>query len=146
MSEEEYEYAKWLKSQTPKESTEDASTDEVVEEESPQIGSTIQKGPSTEPQTNNEDGSQKKVYQKPETGFSHNGKKITLKQSQVITKLSEYAASDKKYHYEWRTGENYFIEENGKIVMYKRLHSLLDSYIADEPEKTKSIKENAKLL
>lgn len=30
--------------------------------------------------------------------------------------------------------------------MYKRLHSLLDSYIADEPEKTKSIKENAKLL
>jgi hypothetical protein len=60
--------------------------------------------------------------------------------------LSEYAASDKKYHYEWRTSENYFIEENGKIVMYKRLHSLLDSYIADEPEKTKSIKENAKLL
>ena len=146
VSEEGYEYAKWLKSQTPKESTEDASADEVVEEGSPQIGPTIQEGPSTEPQTNEGDGFQKKVYQKPETGFSHNGKKITLQQSQVITKLSEYAASDKKYHYEWRTGENYFIEENGKIVMYKRLHSLLDSYIADEPEKTKSIKENAKLL
>lgn len=146
VSEEEYEYAKWLKSQTPKESTEDASQNEVVEEESPQTGPTVQKGPSTEPQTNEGEDSQKKAYQKPEIGFSHNGKKITLQQSQVITKLSEYAASDKKYHYEWLTGENYFIEENGKIVMYKRLHSLLDSYIADEPEKTKSIKENAKLL
>jgi hypothetical protein len=81
VSEEEYEYAKWLKSQTPKESTEDASADEVVEEGSPQTGPTIQEGPSTEPQTNEGEDSQKKAYQKPETGFSHNGKKITLQQS-----------------------------------------------------------------
>ena len=145
VSKEEYEYAKWLKNQTLEEAIENG-VDEAVEEESAQTTPTTQGEPSTEPQTNEGEGSQKKVYQKPETVFTHNGKPITLQQAQILTQLSEYASSNKKYHYELRTGENYFIEENGKIVMYKRLHSLLDSYIADEPEKVKSIKENSRLL
>lgn len=134
VSKEAYDYAKWLLKHDKKQ--DDAVEDDEVLIEPPTA-------PKTQPE---DDGSQRKSYQKPETTFTHNGKPITLQQAQVLTQLQPYLASDEKYHYEWRTSENYFIEENGKIVMYDRLHSLLDPYIADEPEKTESIKENTRIL
>lgn len=134
VSKEAYDYAKWLQKRNK-------NQDDVVEDDEILVEPPIV--PKTQPKSEDD---QRKSYQKPETTFTHNGKPITLQQAQVLTQLQPYLSSNEKYHYEWRTSENYFIEENGKIVMYKRLHSLLDPYIADEPEKTESIKENTRIL
>lgn len=74
------------------------------------------------------------------------GSQITEQQKAAKSKIEQYSAANPKFHYEWRTGENYFIEENGVVRMYKRLHSILQPQFKDEESKTIAIKANAKRL
>jgi len=68
----------------------------------------------------------KKPYIKPESEFTYHNTTITAEQSRTINSIIEYSASNPKYHYEWRTGETYFIDQNGQTKMYKRTHSVLE--------------------
>ena len=56
------------------------------------------------------------------------------------------SASNSKYHYEWRTGNNYFIETNGRIEMYSRLHSMMEPQFRNTKEQEDAIKKNANTL
>lgn len=74
------------------------------------------------------------------------GSQMTEQQKAAKSKIEQYSAANPKFHYEWRTGENYFIEENGVVRMYKRLHSILQPQFKDEESKIIAIKKNAKRL
>lgn len=143
VSRTEYQYAKWLEKAT-------IETEEIEEQEKQQLEleqpapEDVDKKPSSteaKPQP-----SVKKPYIKPESRFTYHGKPITIEQSRTINAISEYAASNPKYHYEWRTGETYFIDQSGQTKMYKRTHSVLEQQFKNTDEQENAIKQNAKLL
>lgn len=125
VSYDEYVYAKWYSEHI------NDIADEYIE---PNLSrdSRLQ-GPTQEPQGK---GSQKQYH----------GRDITNEQDRVLNSLEEYKASQSKYHYEWRSGNTYFIEENGVVHAYKRLHSVLDPQFKPAPEKVEAIKRNVKRL
>lgn len=85
-------------------------------------------------------------YVAPETNIKYGNVVITQNQSKTIKVLDEYSASNSKYHYEWRTGNNYFIETNGRIEMYSRLHSMMEPQFRNTKEQEDAIKKNANTL
>lgn len=62
----------------------------------------------------------------------YNGKDISEAQYDAIHQLLRFSAANPHNHREWRTGENYFIDVDGKLTMHRRLHSILKENI--EPE------------
>ena len=88
----------------------------------------------------------KTPYVAPETNIKYGNVVITQDQSKTIKVLDEYSASNSKYHYEWRTGNNYFIETNGRIEMYSRLHSMMEPQFRNTKEQEDAIKKNANTL
>lgn len=88
----------------------------------------------------------KTPYVAPETNIKYGNVVITQDQSKTIKLLDEYSASNSKYHYEWRTGNNYFIETNGRIEMYSRLHSMMEPQFRNTEEQENAIKKNANTL
>lgn len=88
----------------------------------------------------------KTPYVAPETNIKYGNVVITQDQSKTIKLLDEYSASNSKYHYEWRTGNNYFIETNGRVEMYSRLHSMMEPQFRNTKEQEDAIKKNANTL
>lgn len=88
----------------------------------------------------------KTPYVAPETNIKYGNVVITQNQSKTIKVLDEYSASNSKYHYEWRTGNNYFIETNGRVEMYSRLHSMMEPQFRNTEEQEDAIKKNANTL
>ena len=88
----------------------------------------------------------KTPYVAPETNIKYGNVVITQNQSKTIKVLGEYSASNSKYHYEWRTGNNYFIETNGRVEMYSRLHSMMEPQFRNTKEQEDAIKKNANTL
>ncbi len=88
----------------------------------------------------------KTPYVAPETNIKYGNVVITQNQSKTIKVLDEYSASNSKYHYEWRTGNNYFIETNGRVEMYSRLHSMMEPQFRNTKEQEDAIKKNANTL
>lgn len=62
----------------------------------------------------------------------YKGRDITEDQYNAIHELLKFSAANPHNHREWRTGENYFIDVDGKLTMHRRLHSILKENI--EPE------------
>lgn len=129
VSYDEYTYAKWYSEHI------DDITDEYTE---PEIFKNPETGPQPQGPTQHSQG---KGAQK-----QYHGRDITNEQDHVLNAIEEYKASQSKYHYEWRSAHTYFIEENGVVRAYKRLHSVLDPQFKPEPEKVEAIKRNAKRL
>lgn len=88
----------------------------------------------------------KAPYVAPETNIKYGNVIITQNQSETIKALGEYSAANSKYHYEWRTGNNYFIETNGRVEMYSRLHSMMEPQFRNTKEQEDAIKKNANTL
>lgn len=60
-------------------------------------------------------------------------------QQDAIDALVSKIAEDKgKVRVDLRTGHDYFIEVDGKLVMYRRVHSVLDPQYPDRPSKIKN--------